>query len=260
MLDIKEFKSQIQKYDVERPNLFTVLINMPSNASTLLKSEWSELGNPLSLFVQNTTLPGIGVITESVRRYGLGPSQKMPVGVAFSDVSVTYIADGGGRIYNLFYEWMDSIIPSHNKLAAPGNPQPESELKNLSYVMSYQNSYVCDIVISTYRGAPGKFTGFGLQQLAATVVTSAAGVPFVGSLLNSQGAKQHPLEKIRDVTLYKAFPTSISDMSLSASGGDSFSTFTVNFAFHNWSMTKYDTQEASEPAGLISSLRAGLRG
>lgn len=258
MLDINRFKSQIHKYDVERPNLFTTYIYMPIDMPTNLQQYMTGLYDPLRLFAQNVSLPGVQVATAPTKRYGLGPNQLMPIGVDFSNtVNITYIADGSARLYALFYLWINQIIPSFNKQPAAGvetrgptnsdGDQPET--MNPSFILSYQSSYVSEMNITMYRGAPGKFNGSGLASLATSLATSALGVPFIGSLFNSSSAPEFDLEPIRKIVLHKAYPIAISEMPLSMGSADTMSTFTVTFAYYNWEMQLFAEAEARESSG-----------
>lgn len=256
MLDINRFKSQIQKYDVERPNLFTTYIYMPTDMSPDLQQYMSGLYEPLRLFAQNVDLPGVQVATAPTKRYGLGPNQLMPVGVDFSNtVNVTYIADGSGRLYTLFFGWINQLIPSFNKMPAAGVmgtrtiDGEEKEIMNPSFILNYQSSYVSQMEVTMYRGVPGKFNGSGLASLATSLATSALGVPFIGSLLNSSSAPEFDLEPVRQIVLYKVFPIAISEMPLSMSSADTMSTFTVTFAYYNWQLKVFKEATAEKSSG-----------
>lgn len=256
MLDINRFKSQIQKYDVERPNLFTTNIYMPRDMPADLQQYMSELADPLFLFAQSVSLPAVQVATTPTKRYGLGPNQLMPTGVDFNNtVTVTYIADGGARLYTLFYEWINSIIPSFNRQPAAGvrttatEGGEEVDTRNPSFVLSYQSTYVSEMEITTYRGAPGKFKGSGLAQTALSAASAALGAPFVGSILGGLSNPDYELEKIRQIVLHKVYPIAISETPLSSSSSDSLSTFSVTFAYYNWELKLFPAAEADESSG-----------
>lgn len=256
MLDINKFKSQIQQYDVERPNLFDVAIAMPRDMPPDLKGYMGDVGDQLRLFAQNATLPGVQISTTPTKRYGLGPNQYMPTGVEFGNTStITYIADGGGRLHSLFYAWLTSINPAFDPRPAAGltstetNGDAEQEVRNPTFVMSYQSTYVSEIKITSYRGAPGKFGGSGLAGAALSAASAALGAPFIGSILGGLSNPDYQLEPIRTVTLHKAYPIAISDMSLSSSSADSISTFSVTFAYYNWNQQVFDTAKSDDSIG-----------
>lgn len=256
MLDINKFKSQIQLYDVERPNLFTTSLSMPKEAPPPLASYLAEISDPLLLFAQNVSLPGVQILTAPTKRYGLGPDQLMPTGVQFNNTtSVTYIADGSARLYTFFYSWIRYINPAFNQQPAAGvtatqtNNGEEQETANPSFVLSYQSTYVSEMIITTYRGAPGKFGGSGLQGVALSAASAALGAPFIGSILGGLSNPDYQLEPIRQITLNKVYPIAIGPMNLSSSSGDSISTFEVTFAYYNWTMKPFPDSKADESSG-----------
>lgn len=255
MLDINKFKSQIHKYDVERPNLFDTEIGIPLNMSQDMVAYFGTISETLRLFAQNVSLPGVQVSTTPIKRYGLGPNQLMPTGVDFTNsATITYIADGSAKLYSFFYAWINSITSPFNQQPAAGVPNliNGEQIFNPSYVLSYQSTYCSDLKITTYRGAPNKFGGSGLTQAAISAASAAIGAPFIGSLLGGLSNPDYQLEPIKTVILNKAFPIAISGSSLSSSSGDSISTFDVTFAYYNWTLKTFDSKEADEaPGGLF---------
>lgn len=256
MLDINKFKSQIQLYDVERPNLFDTVIAVPKNMPPSMAEYMGQVGDQLRLFAQNVSLPGVQISTVPTKRYGFGPNQLMPVGVEFSNnCTITYIADAGGRLYTLFYAWITAMNsafdqrPAAGNLSVQSNGDSEEELRNPTFVMSYQSTYVSEIRITTYRGAPGKFGGSGLEGVALSAASAALGAPFIGSILGGLSNPDYQLEPIRTVILNKAYPIAISDMSLSSSSSDSISTFSVTFAYYNWTLKPMPLAKADESSG-----------
>lgn len=253
MLDINKFKSQIQKYDVERPNLFDTEISMPRNMPPELATLMSEVSDPLRLFAQNVSLPGVQIATMPTKRYGFGPNQMMPVGVDFNNTAtITYIADGGGRLYGLFYAWLNSIASPFSQIPAAGvlntvtEGESEQEVLNPTFVLSYQSTYVSELKVTTYRGAPGKVGGSGLAAAALSVASAALGTPFVGSLLGGLSNPDYQLEPIKTIILNKAYPIAVSGLNLSSSSGDSMATFDVTFAYYNWTLKTYASASAEE--------------
>lgn len=251
MINIKQFQSAVHKYDLERPNLYAVIIPLPGSASSPapIRSNYAqayaeaENGRLLTLFCKATNLPGVNIGTVDTKRYSVGPTHKMPVGAAFSDVSMTFISDASGITYNMFYNWINSIIPFSDGKNQPGVGR--------NFQLEFKENYQTDIGIKVYRGVPGKFAGAGLMQMAASVISAAAGVPFVGSLLGGISAPQYPLEESKEVTLYKAYPTNISDMTVSSASGDSVQEFTVTFTFYNWSLKRAANVTGSTGGGSL---------
>ena len=239
MLNIKEFKSSVQKYDLERPNLFAVEFAYPAalkgmDGVNIVESV--ENGKLVTLFCKNANLPGVTLAVVDNYRYGLGPNVKMPVRGALNDISLTFLSDAGGRLYTFFQMWLGYIYPQWGKTTL----KPFSVQFNVNddnpYILSYKKNYHTEAKIIMYNGEPGVTGGSGLLQTVASVASAAAGVPFIGSLLGGRLGPQHNLVKTRTYTIDKMYPTSVSDISLSSSSTDSVSEFTVTFTYRTFAV------------------------
>lgn len=256
MIDINQFKSAVHKHDLERPNLYAVKIGLPRTApggdgGLLQAFDESEKGRILTLFCKSTTLPGVAIGTADAKRYSVGPTHKMPAGIGFTDISMTFLCDASGITYNVFYQWLNTIIPFSDGTQAPGNGR--------NFQLEFKKNYESDITIEMYRGAQGKFAGAGMVQMAASVISAATGTPFIGALLGGRALPQYTLEKSREVTMYKAYPTSISEMTVSSVDSDQIAEFTVGFTFYNWSMKRYPSTSGGSNAPATGDLLANAR-
>ena len=232
-LNINEFKSAIHKYDLERPNLFEVTFTIPdrlkTNQNGPLYISKTENGKLLSLFCRSANLPGLNIQTAETVRYGIGPSIKMPVRGSLNDISLTFMNDSNSYVYGFFYTWIQSIYTQTQFIrSTPG--------EDLTYQHPFKKEYQTDMEIAVYHGKPGQFQGGGLLQTAASVISAAAGVPFLGSLLGSRSLPDVPLVKTKKYSIKKLYPINISDITLSTSSTDSFSEFTVNFTYQTFAM------------------------
>ena len=234
MLNLNYFKSTIGTNDAQRPNLFEVKFNIPPNlkfggndvsVASAIK-EATDNGLLLTAFCRSATLPGAALGLAEARRYGIGPTVRTPVFSSSSpDVSLTFLSDSGGNIRSVFTNWMRSIYEW----------TPTEEVgKGKNYQLGYKNDYSSTLEVIVYHGEPGKYKGNGILQALTTAAFSAAGVPFLASNLLSN-VPSFPLRTIKKVSLYKAFPISVSEMSLSHDSTNTVSEFTVNFSYYDWS-------------------------
>jgi hypothetical protein len=234
MLNIKEFKSSVQKYDLERPNLFAVEFTYPNilkDVDGINLVESVENGKLVTLFCKNANLPGLNLAIVDNIRYGIGPNVRMPVRGALNDISLTFLSDAGGRLYTFFQQWLGVIYPQWGKDTLRFVPGVQD-----TYVLSFKKNYQTQAKIIMYNGEAGKTGGSGLLQTVASVASAAAGVPFIGSLLGGRLGPQHNLVKTRTYTVDRMYPTSISDISLSSSSSDSVSEFTVTFTYRSFAV------------------------
>jgi hypothetical protein len=135
--------------------------------------------------------------------------------------------DSNSYVYGFFYTWIQSIYPqTQNSGTIPGADQ--------TYQHPFKKDYQTNMEIAVYHGKPGQFKGAGLLQTAASVISAAAGVPFLGSLIGSKTLPDVPLVKTKTYSIIKLYPTNISDIGLSTNATDSISEFTVNFTYQTF--------------------------
>lgn len=238
MLDINQFKTAVQKYDLERPNLFKVDFGLPKFYSdTDFKDIVTNVdgGRHVSLLCRTATMPGRSLALADTKRYGIGPNIRMPTGGNIEEFSLTFLNDADNRTWLFFHKWIEYIYPMGPKQkgieAVPG--------QLASHQLKFKERYQADLKLTTYGGEKGKYSGSGIVSALVSAVTSAAGVPFIGSLLNSRSMQQFKLKEKRVVYFHRAFPTSISSINYSADTSDAFTDFTVGFTFVNYSGTIY---------------------
>lgn len=236
MLNINEFKSAVQKYDLERPNLFKVefsppeFLREPENKDIL---SYVDNGKHVSLLCRSASMPGRSLALADTRRYGIGPSIKMPIGGSLEEFTLTFMNDADSRTWLFFHKWLDYIYPmgtrANNQDVVPG------QLSN--HQLKFKKRYQTTMDLVTYHGERGKFSGSGLISALVSAASAAAGVPFVGALLNSNSVKKFNLKEKRRVTFYKVFPVSLSSIAYSADQADAISEFTVGFTYVNYAGT-----------------------
>lgn len=136
------FMAQIRKKGVGKRNLFNVFVPAP----LMLAGTDKELN--LQLFAESVNLPGINFATSDIRRYGVGPTEKKPYAPIFTDITVTFIADGSGDIHKFFYKWMKGII----FFDSPTSVESTSQIGGLTpYEVNFKDQYRTDLRIFTYN-------------------------------------------------------------------------------------------------------------
>ena len=112
--NINSFRSEILENDVLPTHSYLVTFspfragfkeNEPLTAFVTSKR------NTLVLRCENIVLPSPALLEEeNIRRYGYGPVEKVPYGVQFSDVTMTWLVDNESEIVNFFNQWMNTIV------------------------------------------------------------------------------------------------------------------------------------------------------
>lgn len=97
-------------------NQFEVLITPPR---ILLNNNLNNFGtstatrsilNNLRFRIEQVTSPSINLVSADISRYGIGPTQKQPYNAQYQDLSFSIVADGFGEVYQLLYNWVNSIF------------------------------------------------------------------------------------------------------------------------------------------------------
>ena len=240
MLNINQFKSSVNKHDLQRPNLFVVEFGVPRVFNTNTLEGYNDVlcsvdnMRLVQHFCKNVSMPSFSLNLSDNRRFGIGPNIKMPVGGTYGDVSMTFLSDSELVLRNFYQAWMGSIYGMSHDQNVPG----QGRFHQLRYKKSYQS----DISIVVLKGKKeqynsSKILGIGVRDLAQgaiSAISAATQTPFIGSLFSSAFIKQSYLEEAAAVTLVDAYPTSISEINLSSESSNVVSEFTVTFSYRDW--------------------------
>ena len=98
----------------------------------------------------NATLPGVGIRTSDNNRHGLGIIEKMPYSGAYTDVTLSFICDKGGSVYNFWYGWINTIF------AVNGEETGHTISGNYYYTANYKDDYAgeIDVIVYNNQGDP----------------------------------------------------------------------------------------------------------
>lgn len=154
---------------------------------------------------------------ENIRRYGYGPVEKVPYGVQFSDVAMTWLVDSNSEIIDFMHQWMNTIV-MHD---APGANMSQTSQKrdNLNnyrpFEVGYKDGYTNPVVrIYVYN---------------------------------------RQLQTVTEYEMFDVFPMNIQSLNLAWADENQVQKLTVNFAYTNMRVkaprivkdpAKYDNLEA----------------
>jgi hypothetical protein len=136
---------------------------------------------------------------ENIRRYGYGPVEKVPYGVQFSDVSMTWLVDSKSEIIDFMHQWMNTIVmhdaPNANMSQTPSS-EKRSGLDNYRpFEVGYKDGYTNPIVrVYVYN---------------------------------------RQLQTVTEYEMFDVFPMNIQSMNLSWADENQVQKLTVNFAYTN---------------------------
>jgi hypothetical protein len=152
---IQSFRSEIVENGVLPSHSYLVTfspfrLGFPENAP--LTRFVTQKRNTLVLRCESIVLPAPALLEEeNIRRYGYGPVEKIPYGVQFSDVTMTWLVDKNSELVDFMHQWMNTIVmhDSPNASMTPStNPDVQRpDLTNYSpYEVGYKDGYTNPIV------------------------------------------------------------------------------------------------------------------
>ena len=152
--NVSTFKSQIAEFGYLPTNKFQVVVVPPpmfdgeSIVTALQQSgtSISEIIDQLRFRTEDVIIPSVVLNTVDVYRYGIGPFQKQPVNAAFNTLSLTFISDGYGDLWQFWYQWIYNIFgfsPSNNGQGGIINTLP-------TLTLNYKKDYSTTITVFIY--------------------------------------------------------------------------------------------------------------
>jgi hypothetical protein len=141
--NIDSFKANGAQFGFMRPAYFMANIaKIPG---------WMQLqgGSPnfLIYLCSAGNLPGITIGVNDERRWGYGPTQKIPFDVLHPDVTLTFYADGNGSAVAMFDQWLRSIVTFYD---------PTDVYQGAGFgEIQYPSNYYTNLELYAYNEAPG---------------------------------------------------------------------------------------------------------
>lgn len=119
--NIQAFRSQISKGFIRNSNFLTTFSlplgfnqNMTGDASQELKATQ----RVVQFYVESSSVPGIGLATDEIRRYGHGNVTLKPYAPIFDTVDMLVRCDAEGKVYDFFQTWIKMIINTDTRISA----------------------------------------------------------------------------------------------------------------------------------------------
>jgi hypothetical protein len=141
--NVDEFKSNGAQFGFIRPAYFMANI-------ARIPGFMSASGQDPSFLIylcSGANLPGITLATSDERRWGYGPSQKIPYDVLHPDVTLTFYCDGNGQSVAMFDQWLRSTVTFYD---------PAQTYQGASYgEVQYPSNYMTNLELYAYNEAPG---------------------------------------------------------------------------------------------------------
>jgi len=155
--NINEFKSIIEKNgELLHPNKFMVRFPTPNGLANSTTSSVTSDGRlsvgitgddkTMSYYCKSAVVPGIGIDSNTISKYGYGPLERFAKGTLVNDVIFNFYVDANNQVKTFFIKWMRLITGAHSQYGMT------TDLGNgrMPYEISYKEDYCVDLSISTY--------------------------------------------------------------------------------------------------------------
>lgn len=145
---IEQTRAGIRKWGIEKPSLTYVGFTPPRIFDAIVPDATTIIRDLVSLRAERVSTPGIQLGTSAVRRYGVGPIEKMPHTASFNDLNISFIGDARGVIHQFFYAWMRGIVGFHD---VPRQGYANDDLYGRHpFEVGYRSDYGTILQIITY--------------------------------------------------------------------------------------------------------------
>jgi hypothetical protein len=149
--NVNEFKSLVDGVGLMRNNKFLVQFAVPPKLAPAVPD--SNNGGIYSMFCKSAPLPGIGILTQDIYRYGYGPIERRPYGTVVNDIMLHFYVDSSNIVRKWFRNWTRLII---NPDTAKGINGTFPLTGQSAYEVAYKSDYAVDvrIVVFSPEGVP----------------------------------------------------------------------------------------------------------
>lgn len=145
---VDAFKSKINELGgVLKSNRFLVTLIFPTVNETLTTSSKDFAKNSFQFLCSSTALPGMNFTTSEIRRHGVGPMTFYPSNVTYSELPLSFIVDGNGKMIEFLQQWFNKVIYT----GANAGGKVEDGTGAAPYEMYYKTEYQCEAIITVYN-------------------------------------------------------------------------------------------------------------
>lgn len=164
--NLQEFISSIHTRGVLRDNKFGVRVMAPP---MLANFSASRSLSDLTFRCDRTSLPAIDLLTENIRRYGYGPTEKVPYYPGFQDITADFIEDKNATVFTFFNLWFNGIV-SMDMQSGILSRNPQTRM--LPYEVRYKSEYTSKVHMFVYNDDTEKAIEWTLEDTYPLVLHS----------------------------------------------------------------------------------------
>jgi hypothetical protein len=230
--NLDRFKSNLDSYGYLKNNIFEVGVQTPNfMLGSVLNnngnvSSMSNLNNVMKFRIDQTSVPGVSLLSGDHALYGVGPTQKMPYGAFFHDITFSILLDKKADLWQFWYNWVRYIFEFNGT-------EPNSRNFNIGGVDS---SYRTPGFTARYKD--------DYSSMMQIVMYDTTG---------------HVVQR---VNLYEAFPSSVREIPLSWNDHGDLLRIAVSITYSHFSIegSNFSNIPAKEASSNPRKLRAPVSG
>lgn len=155
MFNIQDFSTNLNNSGVIQSNKFVVSIAPPRILITALN-----VSQLIQFRGRDVRVPGVALDLTQVSRYGVGPLQRFPSNINFTDTVITFVDDANTTLWKFFSAWMNGIFDfsGGNGLLAP------------SYRTEYKSNYSTDVRVVIFDNSGNAACTVVLKEAFPTIL------------------------------------------------------------------------------------------
>lgn len=159
----------------------------------------------------SASLPSMALTTQEFMRYGYGSLETIPYNVNFEPVNLSFILDSQAEIYTFFYRWMNSIV-NFNFSGGIGGTINYGGVDMKAYEVGYKSTYASTVHILVYN---------------------------------------EDSDNIIEVTLYQAFPSSLSEVNLNWESNSEIIKLNIPINYRDFSIKTVDPKNLDQTSNVL---------
>lgn len=164
MFNVGNILAELARAGLQRTNKYVVQVPV-CNALTAAGGNYMDTGRALEFYAERATLPGVGLLTNDVRRYGYGVTEKKPFAPAFADCPFLFRADARDRIHDFFRSWIAVTIPFSPAVSGMQANTSQVPLPNQRpFEVSYKRDYAVDVTVVAFDDSGEPTTRIVLRE------------------------------------------------------------------------------------------------
>jgi len=145
--NINAYQTNLRDFGYLDNNSFSVLIQTPR---VLSNAVLSNQGTPTAVYkiaknmefrIDQVRAPGISIMTADINRFGIGPTQKMPINAQFQEVNISMLGDHYCEFWQYWYQWTRAIFQYNGSTTNNSTP---------NYTADYKENYASTMSIFIY--------------------------------------------------------------------------------------------------------------